>query len=106
MAQHRHALDPHPESQAGVFALGITAKFEHLRIHHAAAHDLQPFFLSAFPGNVDFRGGLGEREKVRTESHFNILAEKFLAKMDQQSLKIGKLDVLVDQKALDLMKYK
>ena len=40
--QHRHPLDPEPEREALVAGGIDAAVLQHLRIHHAAAEDLQP----------------------------------------------------------------
>ena len=58
VAKHRQSLDPHAKGVAGKF-LGIDARIaEHIRMHHAATEDLQPFpFL---PEDIYLGRRLGE----------------------------------------------
>ena len=45
--QHRDALDAHAEREAGDLLRVVADRFEHGRMHHAAAEDLEPAGLLA-----------------------------------------------------------
>ena len=69
--EHGDAFDAHAEGEAAV-GLGVDAAgFEDVRVHHAAAHDLQPagafadvaaLSVADVAAHIDLRGGFGERE--------------------------------------------
>ena len=83
-----------------------------MRMHHAAAEDLDPALALAEPaalatafeaGDIHLCGRLREREMVRTEFGFRPLAKQFFGKYIQSPLQIGKCYPLVDHKPLDLV---
>src|SRR6202795_4570169 len=78
--QHRDAVDAHAPGKALV-DIGIdTAGAQYIRMHHAAAENLQPvlafaeadFTLVAPTLDIDLERRLGERKKRRPESHVDV----------------------------------
>ena len=83
-----------------------------MRMHHAAAEDLDPAgsfaeaasFSAAFEtAHIHLCARLCEREMVRTEFRLCLCTEQFFGKHLQRSLQICKGNVLVDDKPFDLM---
>ncbi len=103
VAQHRQALHAHAEGITGVL-LGIdTDRGEHIRMHHAAAQQLQPALA---PAHVHIRAGLDEGEVGGAEQHFRIALEEQREEAQQVVLEIGQADVLRHVQSLDLMEHR
>src|SRR5690606_30398065 len=115
IAQHGQTLHAHAEGEALEF-LGIDAGHaQHVRVHHAAAHDLQPAGLladaAALAGahhalHVDLGGWLGEREEGRTEAHAQRLLEEHPQEFLDGALQIREADALVRQQAFHLVEHR
>src|SRR5690606_20715246 len=109
-----NALDSHAEGKTLV-AVGIDAAIlKDLRMHHAAAQDLQPILagsndeLSLFTGAADIHlgGGLGKGEVTGPESHRQVIdAEEGAAELDQRALQVPHVRLFVDHQAFDLVKH-
>src|SRR5690606_22121630 len=108
IAKHGQALNAQTKSKATIF-LGInTAMLEHLRVHHAAAHDFQPLDTAIrFPTPLDIHFGrrLGEREIRWTKTHFQVPFEEHPQKFLHRTLQISKADVLLNQQAFNLVEH-
>src|SRR5690606_21176836 len=74
VAQHREPLDADAEGEAGVALRVDPDVAQHAGMDHAAAQHLEPAgrAVRLLPGNVELRGGLGEREIARAEAHFEV----------------------------------
>ncbi len=88
---------------------------QHVRVHHAAAENLQPVLalaeadlvLAALALDVDFQRRLGERKERRAEAHVHIVhLEEGLAEFLQDPLQVAEVRGLVDHQALDLMEHR
>ena len=87
---------------------------KHIRMHHAAAEDLQPILafaeadLAAFPRALDVdlgrRFGEGEEGGTKSDLHVSELEEGF-AEFLENPLQMAEMAPLIDDKALDLMKH-
>src|SRR3989442_3677401 len=79
ITDHGDALDAEAEGPAGPDFRIVTDVLEHLRMHHAAAGDLQPF-LAHLPrertGEIDLEARLGVAEVVRAETNLHVAAAK------------------------------
>src|SRR5215472_2479844 len=113
--QHRDALDPHAEGKALIFRRVDAAIPQHLRVHHAAAKDLEPVATGAdlqFPAcarapDIDLGRGFGERKVARAEADRQIVeTEKGAAELDQTALQMTHMAHPVDHQPLDLMKHR
>src|SRR5471030_3339516 len=79
--QHRDAVDAHAPGKT-LIDFGIDAAgAQHVRMHHAAAENLQPvlafteadFALVAAALDIDLKRGLSEREERRPETHVDVI---------------------------------
>ncbi len=117
--QAGNALDAHAEGEAGVH-LGVDARHaKDVRVHHAAAQDLDPTGALAHAAllavvqmagaaahaaaHVGFSGRLGEREVMCAEAGFALGAEHLLAEVIQGALQVAEGDALVYHQALALV---
>jgi len=114
VTEHRQALHPHAEREAGVSLRVDADEAEYTRVYHAAAHDLQPAALFADPAasspaddtlDVDLGGWFGEREIGRAEADLNVLLEKQTQEFVKHALELGETDPLIDQEPLHLVKH-
>src|ERR1700716_2783980 len=113
--QHRDAVDAHAPGKALV-GVGIDAAgAQHIRMHHAAAENLQPvlafaetdFALVAPALDIDFERRLGERKKRRPESHVDVIdLEERLAEFMQDPFEVAEMRALVDDETFDLVKLR
>src|SRR5579862_4498236 len=85
VAQHGEPIDPHPPRVARVALRIDAACHEYVRMHHAAAGDLEPAgvlagaappSLAEHARHVDFGGGLGEGEVGSPEPHRKVALEE------------------------------
>src|SRR5512133_1430855 len=111
--EHRDAVDPEAEREAGP-ALGVVADFaEHIWIDDAATAHLDPTGpladIAATAGaqktrHVELGGRLREGEEARTHAHLALLAEEHPREVQQRPLQICERDRAVDGEPLDLVK--
>src|SRR2546429_5407369 len=106
IADHGDAFDAEAEGPAGP-DFGIVADvLEHLRMHHAAAGDLQPFL--AHParertGEINLKARLGVTEVVWAETNLHVAAEQFLEDEFHSTLQVADGDAFVHVKPFDLL---
>src|SRR5207245_5101576 len=78
IADHGNALDAEPEGPAGPDFRIVSDVFKHLRMHHAAAGDLQPF-LAHLPrertGEINLKARFSVAEVVRAETNPHVAPE-------------------------------
>jgi hypothetical protein len=89
---------------------------EHVRVHHAAAHHLQPTGLLADPAalatalhtlDVDLGRGFGERKVRRPEAGLQVFPfEEGLQERTEHSAQIGEGDVGIHVEAFDLVEHR
>ena len=88
------------------------AHTENIRMNHTTAKDFDPAgtftetaaFSAAFEaGNINLSARLCEREMMRTEFGLCLRSEQLFCKLLKGSLKICKRNILINNKALDLM---
>src|SRR5712675_483684 len=113
--QHRDTVDAHAPGKT-LIDVGIDAAgAQHVRMHHAAAENLQPVLtlaetdlsLVAPALDVDLERRLGEREERRAESHVDVIdLEERLAELVQDPFEVAEMRDLVDDEALDLMELR
>src|ERR1700676_3701873 len=113
--EHGDAVDAHAPGKALVFVGIESAILQHVRMHHAAAEDLQPvvalaeadFAFVAAALDVDFERRLGEREIRRPKPHADTVDfEKRLAEFFQNPFQVAEMRALVDDEALDLVEHR
>ena len=113
--QHRDAVDAHAPGEALVLVGIEPAIAQHVRVHHAAAENLQPVLalaeadlaLVAAALDVDLERGLGEREEGRAEAHLHVVdLEEGLAELLQHPFHVAEMRALVDHEPLDLMEHR
>jgi hypothetical protein len=114
-AKHREALDADAEREAGV-GLGVEAAvLEHRGVNHPAAEHLHPARALAHAttaaaaedaAHVDLGAGLDEREVARAPSRAHVRPVEPLSEGVDHALELGKRDVFVDEKALDLVEHR
>src|SRR5467141_1084341 len=113
--EHRDAVDAHAPGKA-LIDVGIDAAgAQHVRMHHAAAENLQPVLAFAETNlalvapalDVDLERGFGERKERRPESHVDVIdLEKRLAEFVQDPFEVAEMRTLVDDETLDLVKLR
>src|SRR5438876_8436878 len=113
--QHRDAVDAHAPSKT-LIDVGIDAAgAQHIRMHHAAAENLQPvlafaktdFALVAPALDIDLERGLGERKARRPEPHVDVIdLEERLAELVQDPFEVAEMRALVDDEAFDLVELR
>src|SRR3989442_2665887 len=109
--QNRDALDADAPREAGV-ALGIVAdRFEHRRVHHAAAAHLDPAGLLAHRAaravalpatQIDFGARLGVGEETRPEPHTRLRRKHLTREREERTLEIRERNPFADHERLDL----
>ena len=113
--QHGDAVDAQAPGEALVLRRVEPAVSQHIRVHHAAAENLQPilafaetdFALVAPALDVDFQRRLGEREERRAEAHLHAVdLEERLAEFFQDPFQVAEMRALVDHQALDLVEHR
>src|SRR4029079_11354716 len=113
--QHRDAVEAHAPGKALVNIRIGAAGAQHVRMHHAAAENLEPVLalaetdlaLVAAALDVDLKRGLGEREERRPESHVDVIdLEERLAELVQDPFEVAEVRTLVDDEAFDLVKLR
>src|SRR6202040_260657 len=86
-----------------------------IRMHHAAAENLQPVLafaeadltLVAPALDIDLERWLSQRKERRTESHVDVIdLEERLAELVQDPFEVAKMRALVDDEALDLVELR
>src|SRR3569623_377952 len=91
-AKERQTVEPHAEGEALILIGVKPCVLEHIRVHHAGTHHLDPlaaqFFgcISGSEAHVYLDARLGKREEARPEAHFNLAFEKFLKKSFERAL--------------------
>ncbi len=112
MAQHGDALRADAGRETTIFLRVVTAVAQHDRMHHAAAHDLQP--AAAFTHraalaaaqktlHVHFGARLGEREVGGAEAGADVLPEHAAGKISDRALQIAEGDVMPNRHHLQLV---
>ena len=86
--KHCQAFDAEPERKALPIVVNA-AIFKNIRVHHAATEDFQPRivkFSQIWNENIHLEAWFREREKARSQTYFEIFAEKLTHKVVQRSL--------------------
>src|ERR1700682_661435 len=113
--QHRDAVDAHAPGKTLVDVGIDAAGAQHVRMHHAAAENLQPVLAFAEANlalvapalDIDLERRLGERKERRPESHVDVIhLEERLAEFVQDPFEVPEMRTLVDDEALDLVKLR
>src|SRR6267142_5149757 len=106
ITDHRDAFDAEAERPAGP-DFGIVADvLEDLRMHHAAAGDLQPVLahlLHERVGEINLVARLGVAEVVRAETNLHVAAHDFLEDEFHRALEVADGHAFVHVKTLDLV---
>src|SRR5204862_6897916 len=87
ISDHSDALDAETEAPAGPELRIVADPLEHLRVHHAAAGDVQPFLAhlaAERTGEIDLETRLGVAEIMRAETNLHLRAEYFLEGKSQR----------------------
>ena len=114
-AAHDETLETDAEREAGVDRRVDAAHFEHARVYHAGAEQLDPALTLAHAAalavalkalHVHLAARLGEREVVRTEAGHGIGTVELFHQGVERALEIAHRDALVDDKALDLVEHR
>src|SRR5580704_4959935 len=113
--QHREAVDSDAPGETLINA-GIEAAIsQDIRMHHAAAQNLEPILALAKAHlaslaralDIDFHRRLGERKITRPEPHLDVRnLEKGFAGFFENPFEMAKMRGAVDDEALDLMKHR
>src|ERR1700678_3751530 len=103
--EHRDAVDAHAPGKT-LIDVGIDAAgAQHIRVHYAAAQNLQPVLALAEPDlalvapalDIDFERWLGERKERGTEAHVDVIdLEEGLAELVQDPFEVAEMRALVD----------
>ena len=113
--QHGDAVDAHAPGEALVLVRIEAAIAQHVRMHHAAAQNLEPVIAFAEPDfalvaaalDIDFHRRLGERKERRPEAHLDgIDFEEGLAEFLEDPFQVTHMRRLVDHQAFDLMEHR
>src|SRR5579859_2151702 len=112
--EHGKAIDAQTEGPSRI-ALGIDASVaQHVRVHHAAPHQLDPAALLAGPATPAFTkrtarshltARLRKRKEAGLEARPSPLSEKLLGKEVERALEVGKGHVGVDGQPFELVKH-
>ena len=112
--EHGNTLYSDTERESGVFFCIDAADFQHIRMNHPASEYFDPTFVFANTatvtaankaGYVNFTGGLGKREVMRTEAGFCFGTEHSLCELRKNALQIAHSNALIDYKAFELMEH-
>ena len=110
--EHGDTLHTHSEGESAVLPAVDAGSFKDVRIHHAAAHDLEPAGSLAYvaalsaadvTAYVDLSRRLCEREVRRTHADLCLRAEHLTGKQEDSLLHVCECHVLIDVQAFDLM---
>jgi hypothetical protein len=113
--QHRDAVDAHAPGKALMDVRIDAAGAQHVRMHHAAAENLQPvlafaeadFAIAAAALDIDLQRRLGKRKERGAESHVDVIdLEEGLAELVQDPFEVAEMRALVDDETLDLVKLR
>ena len=97
VADHGDAFDAETEGPAGPDFRIVADVLEHLRMHHAAAGDFEPFLAHLFDqgaGEIDFEARFGVGEIMRAETDFDVFAHQFLEDEFHGAFQVADGDVL------------
>src|SRR6266850_3141711 len=92
VAEHGDAFDAEAERPAGPDFRIVADVLEDLRMHHAAAGDLQPVLahlLHERAAEIDLETRFGVAEVVRTEANLYVAAHDFLEDEFDRSLEVA-----------------
>src|SRR5207302_11505236 len=106
IADHGDAFDAKAEGPAGPDFGIVTDVLEHLRMHHAAAGDLQPFLAHLArerAGEIDLEARFGVAEVVRAETNLHVAAKQVLEDELDGALEVADGDAFVHVEPLDLL---
>src|ERR1017187_6901012 len=106
IAEHGDAFDAEAECPASPDGGIIADVLEHLRMHHAAAGDLQPVLAHLFHergGEINLVARLGVAEIMRSETDLYVAAHEFAEDKFDRALEVADGDALVHVKPLDLV---
>src|SRR5512135_1109840 len=103
VAQHGQAFHAHTEGETDVFFAVDADMLEYVRMHHAAAADLEP---AAFPAHIHLGRRLGERKERWTEAHLHIFSlEIVLQEIGDHAFEVGEAHALADPQTFHLMEH-
>src|SRR5690606_19547089 len=103
VAQHREPLDAHAERIAAVLLRIDAHVVQDVRMHHAAAEDLEP--AAGLRPDIDLGRRLREREVRRTEAQLDLALEEARHELVQERLQVREADAAVDREPLDLREH-
>src|SRR2546427_6294367 len=106
IADHGDALDAEAEGPAGPHFRIVADVFEHLRMHHAATGNLQPFLAHLArerTGEINLEARLGVAEVVRAETNLHVAAQQFLEDKLDGALEVADGDASVHVEPFDLL---
>src|SRR6478736_6019082 len=113
--QHGDTVDAEAEGEALIARRIEPDILEHVRMHHAAAENLEPLVAFADPDlvadfgvpDVHFHRWLGEREVARAEAHLHLrYFEERLAEFLEHPFQMPEMSLLVDGEPLDLVEHR
>ena len=113
--QHGDTVDTEAEGEALIARRVEPDILQHVRMHHAAAENLQPLIAFADPdfvanfgvADIDFHRWLGEGEVARAEAHLHLRHfEERLAEFLEHPFQMAEMGLLVDDETLDLMEHR
>ena len=113
--EHGDTLKADTECKALIFFRINAAHFKYMRMHHTAAKDFNPAFTfthsaafaTAFEAcDIHFGTWFCEWEMMRSKLDLCIFAEKLFRKFSQCAFQIGKCDILVNDKAFNLVEVR
>ena len=88
---------------------------QHIRMHHAAAQNLEPLIALADPdlvadlgvADIDLHRRLGEGEVAGAEAHLHFRhLEEGLAEFLEHPFQMAEMSLLIDDQTLDLMEHR
>src|SRR5206468_1629570 len=100
------AFDAETERPASPDFGVVTDVFEHLRMHHAAARDLQPFLAHLArqrTGEINLEARFGVAEVMRAEANPHVAAEQVLEDELHGAFEVADRDASIDIEPFDLL---
>src|SRR6266436_1068331 len=106
VADHGDALDAEAEGPAGPDFRIVADVVEHLRVHHAAAGDFQPFLAHLAregTAEINLEARLGVAEIMRAEANAGFRSHQFLEDKFHGALEVANGDVSIHIKSFNLV---
>src|SRR5882724_9697657 len=106
VTEHGDAFDAEAERPAGPHFGVVADVLEDLRMHHAAAGDLQPILahlLHECAAEIDLETRLGVAEIVRTEPYLHVIAKNFFEDEFYGALEVADGHAFVHVETFDLL---